>query len=86
MKEIQLDLDISPGAMPSLDGVSVEQFFRIVVETSTGDFECHSFGMVLMVTSGARSILNDQAFFCCCGDCPSVLSPQVVRPTPTWVA
>ncbi len=40
VQEIQLDLDISPGAMPSLDGEAVGQFFRIIVETSTGDFEC----------------------------------------------
>ncbi len=42
VREIQLDLDISPGAMASLDAVPVAQFFRIIVETSTGDFECHS--------------------------------------------
>ena len=40
--EIQLDMDISPGAMKSLDGDPVSQYFRIVVQTSTGDFECHA--------------------------------------------
>ena len=40
--EIQLNMDISPGAMPSLDGEPVSQYFRIIVETSQGDFECHA--------------------------------------------
>ncbi len=40
--EIQLNMDISPGAMPSLDEEPVSQYFRIIVETSTGDFECHA--------------------------------------------
>jgi len=39
---IQLTLDISPGAMASLDGWAASQFFRIVIETAPGDFECHS--------------------------------------------
>jgi hypothetical protein len=39
--DIQLDLDISPGAMESLAGVPVAQYFRIVVQTQTGDFECY---------------------------------------------
>ncbi len=39
--DIQLDMDISPGAMPSLEGAPVSQYFRIVVETLTGDFECY---------------------------------------------
>jgi len=39
---IQLDLDISSGAMVSLDGAAVSQYFRIIVETSTGDFECQA--------------------------------------------
>ncbi len=38
--EIQLQLDISPGAMESLEGRTVAQYFRIIVETSTGDFQC----------------------------------------------
>ncbi|MEN8006129.1 MAG: hypothetical protein ABFS42_03900 [Candidatus Krumholzibacteriota bacterium] len=37
---IMLDMDISPGAMPSLDGVPAPRYFRITVETLTGDFEC----------------------------------------------
>jgi hypothetical protein len=37
---IQLDMDISPGTMASLDEAPVTQYFRIIVETSTGDFEC----------------------------------------------
>jgi hypothetical protein len=39
--DIQLDMDISPGAMESLEGDPVTQYFRIVVQTSTGDFECY---------------------------------------------
>jgi len=39
--EIQLEMDISPGAMASLEGEPVSQYFRIVVETLTGDFECY---------------------------------------------
>ena len=39
--DIQLDMDISPGAMESLEGAPVSQYFRIVVETLTGDFECY---------------------------------------------
>ncbi len=39
--DIMLDMDISPGAMLSLDGEPVSQYFRIVVETPSGDFECY---------------------------------------------
>lgn len=39
--DIQLDLDISPGAMESLEGAPVSQYFRLVVQTATGDFECY---------------------------------------------
>ncbi len=38
---IQLDLDISPGAMSSLDSQPVSQYFRIIVETLKEEFECH---------------------------------------------
>jgi hypothetical protein len=41
VEEIQLDIDISPGAMESLDAEPVAQYFRIIVETVTGDFECY---------------------------------------------
>ncbi len=37
---IMMDLDLSPGSMESLDGEPVWNYFRIVVETDTGDFEC----------------------------------------------
>ncbi len=40
--EIQLNMDISPGAMASLDEEPVLQYFRIIVETTQGDFECHA--------------------------------------------
>ncbi len=39
---IQLDMDISPGAMPSLNKEPVTQHFRIIVETTGGDYECLS--------------------------------------------
>jgi len=39
---IQLDLDISPMTMASMDEIPVSQYFRIIVQTSTGDFECLS--------------------------------------------
>jgi hypothetical protein len=39
---IQLDMDLSSGAMPSLEKVPVTQYFRIIVSTVTGDFECYS--------------------------------------------
>lgn len=41
ISDIQLGIDISPGAMESLDGYAVSQYFRIVVQTLTGDFECY---------------------------------------------
>ncbi len=37
---IMLDMDISPGVMPSLEWTPAPQYFRIIVETVTGDFEC----------------------------------------------
>ncbi|MCK9996892.1 MAG: hypothetical protein KAH56_11505, partial [Candidatus Krumholzibacteria bacterium] len=39
--DIMLDMDISPGAMLSLDGEPASRYFRIIVETATGDFECY---------------------------------------------
>ncbi len=42
MAEIQLDLDISPGAMFSLDRDPVTQYFRIIVDANGTDFECHA--------------------------------------------
>jgi hypothetical protein len=37
-------IDLSPGSMESLDGEAVSQYFRIVIETATGDFECQASG------------------------------------------
>jgi hypothetical protein len=37
---IMMDLDLSLGSMESLDGEPASKYFRIVVETDTGDFEC----------------------------------------------
>jgi len=39
---LQLNMDLSLGAMLSLDGEPVPQYFRIIVETATGDFECYT--------------------------------------------
>ncbi|MEN8007252.1 MAG: hypothetical protein ABFS42_09575, partial [Candidatus Krumholzibacteriota bacterium] len=44
--DVQMALDISPGAMESLGGIPVKQYFRIVVETLTGDFECYGSGWI----------------------------------------
>ncbi len=38
--EIMLELDLSRGSMLSLDGEPASKYFRIIVETATGDFEC----------------------------------------------
>jgi len=38
--DIMLDMDLSHGAMPSLDDEPAWKDFRIIVETTTGDFEC----------------------------------------------
>lgn len=38
--DIMLDLDLSQGAMFSLEGEPVAKYFRIIIETDTGDFEC----------------------------------------------
>ncbi len=42
--DIIQELDLYPSSMESLDGVPVSQYFRIVVETDTGDFECQTPG------------------------------------------
>jgi len=36
------DIDLSPGSMESLEGEPASNYFRIVVETATGDFECQA--------------------------------------------
>jgi len=40
VQEIMLEMDLSHGAMSSLDGEPAWKDFRIIVETATGDFEC----------------------------------------------
>jgi len=42
--DIYQDIDLSQGSMESLEGEPVPQYFRIVVETDTGDFECLTSG------------------------------------------
>jgi hypothetical protein len=40
--DIMEDIDLSLGSMESLDGAPVSKYFRIIVETATGDFECQA--------------------------------------------
>jgi len=42
--DIYQEIDLSQGSMESLDGEPGSQYFRIVLETETGDFECQTPG------------------------------------------